>query len=124
MAIVRFFRDSLILDNNLPALLASAKLTIQPGDTIVLGARLCTISALPGDFNYVIGADKLSLALPSPLNVSGTAGNRSPNVTILAVEIDGPFSLACRGMDGAPGSSGLRGSDGGIVIVNGKPKFI
>src|SRR5207244_622001 len=80
--------------------------------------------ALPGDFNYVIGADKLSLASSSPLNVSGTAGNESPNVTILAVEINGPFSLECRGRDGTPGTPGGRGTDGQIIIVNGKPKFI
>ena len=66
MATIRFFRDSLALDNNLPALLASAGINIQPGDTLVLGARLCTIAALPGGFHYVIGADKLSLA-SSPL---------------------------------------------------------
>jgi hypothetical protein len=87
MATVRFFRDSLTLDNNLVALLASAKLTVRPGDTLVLGTRLCTIGALSGDFNYVIGADELTLAAPSPLQVVGTGSNRSPVVTILAAKV-------------------------------------
>ena len=120
MATVRFFRDSLALDNNLPALLASAGINVQPGDTLVLGARLCTIAALPGGFHYVIGADKLSLA-SSPLTVTGTDAARSPNVTVLADEIVGPFNLICRGMAGANGEPGEPGENGEIEIINGKP---
>jgi hypothetical protein len=122
MATVKFFRDSLTLDDSLTAL-TKAGVTPQPGDTLFLGARLCTIAALSGDYNYVIGADTLSVASPSPLDVSGTSANKSPNVTILAVEINGPFSLECRGMAGAPGRPGTPGRDGKTVIVAGKPRF-
>jgi hypothetical protein len=126
MATVRFFRDSLTLTNNLSAL-TNAGVTLQPGDMLVLGARLCTIMALPGDFNYVIGADKLMLGAEGVV-VSGTAGNRSPNVTLLAAEIDGLFNLErfdleCRAMDGVPGNPGAPGEDGEVVLDHGKPKF-
>src|SRR5882724_517456 len=92
-----FFRDSLALGSNILDLLKTSNVIPQEGDTLVLGARHCTISTLPADFNYVIAADKLSLSAGSSLTLTGTTNNTSPNVTILAVEIDGPFNLVCAG---------------------------
>jgi hypothetical protein len=125
MAIIRLFNEALSFDNNLAAnlraLLASEALphtppqTFNPGDTLVLGRRTCSISALPGDYNYVIVADKLTLTPPpgtSSLVVNGTAGNPSPSVTVLAVEIEGAFKLVSSATPGAQGRDGADGIEG------------
>ena len=122
MPTLSFFRDILALDSNLVTLLSKAKLTPKPGDTIMLGARNCTISTLPGDFNYVIAADKLSLKDATSLKIGGTANNKSPSITILAVEIDGAFNLAASGLDGTPGAHGIKGKDSEIITFGDKPK--
>jgi len=122
MPTLSFFRDTLALDSNLVTLLSNAKLTPKPGDTILLGARNCTISTLPGDFNYVIAADKLSLKDATSLKIGGTSNNKSPSITILAVEIDGAFNLAASGLDGTPGAHGIKGEDSEIITLDGKPR--
>src|SRR6478609_812613 len=122
MSTLNFFRDTLALDSNLVTLLSNAKLTPKPGDTIILGARNCTISDLPGDFNYVIAADKLSLKGATSLKIGGTANNQSPSITILAAEIDGAFNLAVSGLDGTPGAHGVKGKDSESIIIGGQPR--
>ena len=122
MPTLSFFRDTLALDSDLVTLLSNAELTPKPGDTIMLGARNCTISTLPGDFNYVIAADKLSLKDATSLKIGGTSNNKSPSITILAVEIDGAFNLAVSGLDGTPGAHGIKGKDSEIITFGDKPK--
>ena len=122
MPTLSFFRDILALDSDLVTLLSNAELTPKPGDTIMLGARNCTISTLPGDFNYVIAADKLSLKDATSLKIGGTSNNKSPSITILAVEIDGAFNLAVSGLDGTPGAHGIKGKDSEIITFGDKPK--
>jgi hypothetical protein len=122
MPTLSFFRDTLALDSDLVTLLSKAKLTPKPGDTIMLGARNCTISTLSGDFNYVIAADKVSLKDATSLKIGGTSNNKSPNITILAVEIDGAFNLAASGLDGTPGAHGIKGKDSEIITFGDKPK--
>ena len=124
MAVIRFFRDSITITENLSAL-TGAGITPQPGDTLVFGGRQCFISDLPGDFNYVIAADCVGCVGGV---ISGTVANKSPSVTILSSEIHGfsdsvPFYLECHGMDGSPGAPGAPGKEGKIEIVNGKPKI-
>src|ERR1700730_1261941 len=114
MGTIRFFQESLSINNNIADLLAHAPppLTVHPGDTLVLGARQCSITALPGDYHYVIAADKLTLAGIPFLTVNGTTGNPSPSVTVLAIEIDGPFDLVSTPLPGATGQNGSDGEDG------------
>jgi hypothetical protein len=122
MPTLSFFRDILALDSDLVTLLSNAELTPKPGDTIMLGARNCTISNLSGDFNYVIAADKLSLKDATSLKIGGTSNNKSPSITILAVEIDGAFNLAVSGLDGTPGAQGIKGKDSESITVGGQPR--
>jgi hypothetical protein len=121
MGTLSFFQESLAINNNVVDLFAHATppLTVHPGDTLVLGARQCSITALPGDYHYVIAADKLTLAGIAPLTVKGTPANPSPSVTVLAIEIVGPFGLLSSPL---PGATGQKGGDGlnGVKQPGGK----
>ena len=126
MAIISLFTESLVLNNNIIALFGiplpgKGQLpTPRPGDTLVLGGHQCSITALPGDYNYVIAADTQTLTGISTLVVTGTAGNPSPNVTVLAVEIEGAFELESRALPGVPGAHGANGTDGKGTVTGGK----
>ena len=70
---IPFFRDTLSVDQGLPGLL-------QPngGDTLVLGARLVTLSGLAPGFNYVIVADQLTVSAGAALTWLPTTGEFGP----------------------------------------------
>ena len=111
MSSIRFFRDSLTLDSNLLAKLTNAGLNPSPGDMLVLGAPQCTVTTLPGNYNYTIVADKVTLS--SNPTLCGVAPNVSPSVTIYATDVEG--DLVCCGAAGAPGAAGARGEDGTMM---------
>jgi len=116
MAIIRFFRDSLLLDSDLAGTLSSAGMPPQSGDTLVLGAWVCTIASLPGDYNYrILAADAVSIPGPGPITVTGVSLNKSPSVDVWAIDVVGNLELICKGADGEPGTRGAAGVAGGWV---------
>jgi hypothetical protein len=121
MSTYLFFRDSLTIDANLPARLATAGIKPVPGDTLVLGAAKCLLSTLSPDFNYVILAD--SLLSGSPIAITATS-IPAPSVSVFANSIGLLLTLTVSGMPGAPGLPGNAGDDGGTVTVGGKPKVL
>lgn len=104
---VRYFRDSLTVDQNL-----IYGLSPQPGDTLVFGARQVILSALVSTYDYVIVADKLTVAPNAPTSLTGQDGNPSPDVTVLAGNIEGVLQLKCAGMNGEDGAAGEDGESG------------
>jgi hypothetical protein len=96
----RFFRDALSIDQNLIAMLNP-----HPGDTLVLGGRQVTLSALLPAYNYVIAADQLTVAPQAATSITGVGENPSPAVTVLAGAINGLLSITCAGAPGKTGSS-------------------
>ena len=61
MAIIQFFREILTLDDRLAGPRQTPDFAPQYGDTLVFGARECTIHSLSSDYDYVIAADRLSM---------------------------------------------------------------
>lgn len=115
---IRFFRDTLSVDQSLISALQAAV-----GDTLVLGARQVTLQALQPEFNYVLAAEGLTVAAGAATMLRGVGGNASPEVTVLARTITGaPLNLTAAGLigehgeNGAPGFSGIERPEGG-----GKP---
>jgi hypothetical protein len=119
MAVIQFFRETLTLDAHLTDPRQTEGFRPQHGDTLVFGARECTIHSLPSDYDYVIAADRLtlpsgSITLQDPLH-------RLCGITVLAGVIDGPFNVMSKGTNGESGEPGEPGEPGDIEIVNGKP---
>ena len=84
---IRFFRDSLTLDDTLFERLAKAGFETHPGDTLILGAAKCTLTSLSPAFSYVILADTLT-AGPSPIAL-GAPGDPAPTISLFANSIVG-----------------------------------
>lgn len=105
---VRFFRDTLTLDQSLIDSLGAT-----PGDTLVVAARDLTLSELGPHFNFVIAADQLTVAPGASTSLAGTPAVPSPAVTVLARSITGPklfiTSTGLPGEDGVPGEPGEKG---------------
>jgi hypothetical protein len=109
---IPFFRDTLSVDQGLPGSLQAGG-----GDTLVLGARLVTLSGLVTGFNYVIVADQLTVAAGAALTVRAI-GN-GPGISVFAREILGaPLAITAAGVDGANGANGEPG-ESGIVRPDG-----
>jgi hypothetical protein len=106
---IRFFRDSLTIDQDLIATLGA-----QPADTIVFGARQVNLSALSPLFDYVIAADEVTVQPAAGTALKGENANASPDVTVLAATITGALQITCSGGDGEDGADGLDG-DSGII---------
>src|SRR5215471_4129364 len=120
MATIQFFRETLSLNDGLATTLKDAGFDPKYGDTLVLGARDCTILSLPSAFDYVIAADRLTLTLGS-IRLQDSLPRRCC-ITVLAGKIDGGFNIVSKGTNGDPGARGADGNPGDIVIVNGKPQ--
>ena len=106
---IPFFRDTLGVDQGLPGLLQAGG-----GDTLVLGARLVTLSGLVPGFNYVIVADELTVAAGAALTVRG-----GPAISVFAREVLGaPLAITSAGSDGANGANGEPG-ESGIIRPDG-----
>ena len=107
---IPFFRDTLSVDQGLPGLL-------QPngGDTLVLGARLVTLSGLAPGFNYVIVADQLTVSAGAALTMRG-----GPTISVFAREVLGaPLAITSAGAEGPDGANGEPG-ESGIVLPDGE----
>jgi hypothetical protein len=107
---IPFFRDTLSVDQGLPGLL-------QPngGDTLVLGARLVTLSGLAPGFNYVIVAGQLTVSAGAALTMRG-----GPTISIFAREVIGaPLAITSAGAEGPDGANGEPG-ESGIVLPDGE----
>ena len=122
MATMRFFREILSLNDGLTAMLKGAGFDPRHGDTLVFGARDCTILSLPSDYDYVIAADRLTLTLGS-IKLQDTVP-RQCCITVLAGKIDGAFNIVSKGTNGDPGAPGTDGKPGDVVIINGKPHIL
>ena len=106
---IPFFRDTLTVDQGLPGLLQASG-----GDTLVLGARLVTLSGLVHGFNYVIVAEGLTVTAGAALTVSG-----GPAISVFARELLGaPLAITSAGVDGANGVAGEPG-ESGIITPDG-----
>jgi hypothetical protein len=103
----RFFRDVLSIDQNLIAMLNP-----HPGDTLVLGGRQVSLSALLPAYNYVIAADQLTVAPQAAISITGVGENPSPVVTVLAGAINGLLAITCAGAPGKTGATGAPGQNG------------
>jgi hypothetical protein len=111
MAIIQYFREILMLDDRLTDPRRTAGFAPQYGDTLVFGARECTIHSLSSDYDYVIAADRLSM--PSGSITLHDTLHRQCGITVLAAVIDGAFNLIAKGTTGEPGLPG------DIEIING-----
>ena len=106
---IPFFRDTLTVDQSLPGLLQASG-----GDTLVLGARLVTLSGLVHGFNYVIVAEGLTVTAGAALTVRG-----GPAISVFARELLGaPLAITSAGVDGADGAAGEPG-ESGIITPDG-----
>ena len=105
-SIIKIFRDSITLDQSL-----IASLSPNAGDTLVVAARNINLSALLPDYNYTIVADQLSVSSPQ-FALTGTPQNLSPQVTVLAKQIQGQLVLVSKGASGTPGAAGAPGEPG------------
>jgi hypothetical protein len=100
---IPFFRDTLTLDQGLPGSLQAGG-----GDTLVIGARLVTLSALVPGFNYVIVADELTVPQDAALTVKGGFA-----ISVFARTILGaPLSITSAGSEGSNGVNGEPGESG------------
>jgi hypothetical protein len=123
MTTIRFFRDSLAVDDTLFERLGKAGVEAHPGDTLVLGAASCTLTSLSAGFSYVILADTLTTG-PSPITV-GAPGDPAPAITVLANSIVGRLDVTVTGVNGADGQPGANGDDGEIITgPTGKPVLL
>ena len=107
---IRFFRDSVKVDDDLIFSLAES-LKASGGDTMVIGARQVTLSALAPHFHYVIAADELTVEPAARTSMTGA----SRMVTVLANSISGVLAITCAG---GPGEPGLDGEDGESGILD------
>ena len=109
---IPFFRDTLSVDQGLPGLLQAGG-----GDTLVLGARLVTLSRLVSGFNYVIVADELTVPAGAALTVRGIGDG--PAISVFARKVLGaPLTITSAGADGANGANGEPG-ESGIIRPDG-----
>jgi enamine deaminase RidA (YjgF/YER057c/UK114 family) len=123
MATVRFFRDSLAVDDTRLERLDKAGVEPHPGDTLVLGAASCTLTSLSPAFSYVILAETLTMGL-SPIAVS-PPGDPAPAVSVLANSIVGRLDITVTGVNGAEGQPGADGDDGDVITgPTGKPVLL
>ena len=104
---IRFTRDTLNIDRNVISALHA-----RPGDTLVLAGRQVTLFTLVPEFDFVIAADQLILALQAGTNLTGVPGNTAPSVTILARTINGALTVTAAGMVGINGANGEDGESG------------
>src|SRR5688572_27128987 len=109
---IPFFRDALTVDQGLPGLLQAGG-----GDTLVLGARLVTLSGLVSGFNYVIVADELTVTANAALTVHGSG--EGPAISVFARALLGaPLAITSAGSDGGNGAAGEPG-ESGIITPDG-----
>ncbi|QOY86617.1 hypothetical protein [Paludibaculum fermentans] len=121
---IRFFRDTLSIDESIPA-----SIQAKAGDTLVLGGRQVTLIGLLPDCNYIILAEQLNVVRNAGTSLAGVGGNPSPSVTVLARVITGaPLAITASGLvgedgaNGEPGESGIQRPEGGgkpIVLPGG-----
>lgn len=113
---VRYFRDALIIDRNL-----ISNLKASPGDTIVFGAREVTLASLASGFDYVIAAERMSVA---PNAATAIGGNTF--TTVLAASIDGALNITSMGEEGMYGADGEPGESGEVIddTEGGRPIFL
>lgn len=110
MPTFRFVRDRLAVDDTLVARLERSGIRPQPGDTLVLAARHCTLASLSSDFDYVILADEL---VPAVMSITLPAKREpAPTVRIFAHSIAAPLSIMVLALSGARGAPGEDGADG------------
>jgi hypothetical protein len=111
---VRFFRDTLTLDERLIDSIAAA-----PGDTVVIAARELTLSAFAPLFHYVLAADRLTVAPGARTSLIGP----SLAVTVLAQTIAGQLFITSAGFDGSAGEPGQPGEPGDEIEqpIPGRP---
>lgn len=109
-----FFRDTFTIDESLLSRLATERIELAGGDTLVIGAVNCTLTSLLPGISYVILAESLTTA-PS------VVASATPAVSVFATTLVTPFALSLpgsHGLDGAPGAPGYAGE---VIVINGKP---
>jgi hypothetical protein len=114
---IRYFRDVLTIDQNL-----ISSLNAPYGEIIVLGARQLALLSLSPAYNYIIAADQMTVLPGAGVSLTGSDGNFSPSVTVLASSIDGALTITSVGKSGQDGADGEPGESGvSIDEETGKP---
>jgi hypothetical protein len=99
---VRFFRDSLTIDQGLISSLGA-----NTWDTIVFCARQVVLSGLLPNHDYVIAADELTVVPNAATSLMG-----SPSITVMALNINGQLQITSAGIPGEDGAKGENGESG------------